>query len=137
MDLNLISTNPGLFMNYFFSKLPFIIFFYLPVFALFIWLVYARRPFTYMEHLIFTFHNQTMWFVLFSLAVVTDYFSDSGTAKTIGTLLFLFYLYKAMRKFYRQGRVKTILKFVIINGIFFILAIIATVFSLLASFAVY
>ncbi len=137
IDLNLISTNPNIFIDYFFSKLPFIIFFYLPVFALFIWLIYARRPFTYMEHLIFTFHNQTMWFVLFSIAIITDYFFDSSKGKTIGTLLFLFYLYKAMRKFYRQGRVKTFLKFIIINGIFFILAMVATIFSLIASFAVY
>lgn len=137
IDLNLISSNPNLFIDYFFSKLPFIIFFYLPVFALFIWLVYVRRPFTYMEHLIFTFHNQTMWFVLFSIAIIIDYIFDSSTGKTIGTIFFLVYLYKAMRKFYHQGRVKTVLKFIIINGIFFILAVIATIFSLIASFAVY
>ncbi|WP_424494915.1 DUF3667 domain-containing protein [Salinimicrobium sp. GXAS 041] len=137
VDLHLLSSNSGLFLNYFLNKLPFIIFFYLPVFALFIWLVYARRPFTYMEHLIFTFHNQTLWFVLFSIAILTDYSFETSWAETVGTLLFLFYLYKAMRKFYKQGRVKTILKFIIINGIFFILAFVAALFSLVASFAVY
>ncbi len=137
VDLNLLSSNSGLFLNYFLNKLPFIIFFYLPVFALFIWLLYVRRPFSYMEHLIFTFHNQTLWFVLFSIAILTDYIFETDRAKNIATILFLFYLYKAMRTFYKQGRVKTVLKFIIINGIFFILAIVAAIFSLVASFAVY
>ena len=137
VDLNLISSNPALCYNYFVNKLPFIIFFYLPLFALFIWLLYARRPYSYMEHLIFTFHNQTMWFVLFSIAILVEYLSDSGISVTIAIFIFLFYLYKAFRRFYRQSRVKTILKFIIINGIFLILAVVATIFSIFASFAVY
>lgn len=137
VDLKLMSTDSNLFVDYFINKLPFIIFFYLPVFALFIWLLYVRRPFTYMEHLIFTFHNQTMWFLLFSAALIIDYFLGNSTAWWIAIIIFLIYLYKAMYRFYRQGRVKTFLKFVTVNVIFFILAMIATVFSLIASFAVY
>ena len=72
------SSEPSLFYNYFLSKLPFIIFFYLPVFALFIWLLYLRRPFTYMEHLIFTFHNQTTWFVMFGLGISLDFLFQSN-----------------------------------------------------------
>lgn len=137
VDLKLMSSDSSLFFNYFTNKLPFIIFFYLPVFALFIWLLYVRRSFTYMEHLIFTFHNQTMWFLLFSTALIIDYFLGNSTAWWMAIVIFLVYLYKAMYRFYGQGRVKTFLKFVIVNVIFFILAMIATVFSLIASFAVY
>lgn len=124
-------------MSYFVSKLPFIIFFYLPVFALFIWLLYLRHPFTYMEHLIFTFHNQTTWFVLFAMAVVLDYIFHTSWFAGVTIFIFLFYLYKAFRRFYEQDRVKTVLKFSIINIIFFTLAIVATIFSVLASFAIY
>lgn len=137
VDAERFSSDSDLFWNYFYSKLPFIIFFYLPLFALFIWLLYIRRPFNYMEHLIFTFHNQTTWFVLFGLAILIDSILVTDTAKLIGNILFLIYLYKAFRKFYGQGRVKTVLKFIIINIIFFILAVIAAIFSLLASFAIY
>lgn len=63
VDFNFVQDNPKLFFDYFIGKLPFIIFFYLPVFALFIWLIYIRRPYNYMEHLIFTFHIQTTFFV--------------------------------------------------------------------------
>ncbi len=137
VDAERFSSDSDLFWNYFYSKLPFIIFFYLPVFALFIWLLYLRRPFTYMEHLIFTFHNQTTWFVLYGIAVGFNSILNTGTATWIATIVFGFYLYKAFRRFYGQGRVKTILKFIIINIIFFILAVVAAGFSLLASFAIY
>lgn len=137
VDAHVFIKNPGLFLSYFVSKLPFIIFFYLPVFALFIWLLYLRRPFTYMEHLIFTFHNQTTWFVMFGFVLILEWIFQAGWFTGIFILIFLFYLYKAFRRFYGQGRVKTILKFIIINIIFFTLAIVATIFSMLASFAIY
>src|SRR5690606_723008 len=39
IDVSEFKEEPGLLMNYFINKLPLIIFFYLPVFALFIWLL--------------------------------------------------------------------------------------------------
>lgn len=137
VDVERFSSDSDLFWSYFYSKVPFIIFFYLPVFAMFIWLLYLRRPFTYMEHLIFTFHNQTTWFIFFGISINLDAIFDSNAFSWTTTGLFAFYLYKAFRRFYGQGRVKTILKFIIINIIFFILAIIAAVLSILASFAIY
>ena len=125
------------FVSYLLGKLPFIIFFYLPVFALFIWLLYVRRSYTYMEHLVFTFHNQTMLFVVFGIGWLFDYITNSNWGVFLAGVGFLIYLYKAMRHFYRQGRVKTFLKFLILNGLFFILALIAFIFSILASFAIF
>lgn len=136
VDWNTVKDNPGLFFNYFVNKLPFIIFFYLPVFALFIWLLYLRRPFNYMEHLIFAFHVQTTFFIVYALALLVDYLLENW-AFTIANTVFIFYLYKAMRNFYGQGRVKTIVKFILLNLIFFILAGIAAIISILASFAIY
>jgi len=129
--------DPEDFGSYLIGKLPFIIFFFLPVFALFIWLLYVRRPYTYMEHLIFTFHNQTVLFVLFGIGWLFDHFAESNWGSILANLGFLYYLYKAMRHFYKQGRVKTFLKFLILNGLFFILAMVALGFSILASFAIF
>ncbi|MCG9970041.1 DUF3667 domain-containing protein [Christiangramia crocea] len=137
VDVDTFKEDPGLFINYFISKLPFIIFFYLPVFALFIWLLYLRRNFNYMEHLIFAFHTQTMFFFLYGFALLLEEFIAGNWAFTGANFIFLFYLYKGMRNFYGQGRVKTILKFILLNLIFFILAIIAAIISLLASFSIY
>ena len=137
VKFDLFYNNPKLFVDYFVSKLPFIIFFYLPVFALFIWLLYIRRPFNYMEHLIFAFHVQTTLFVLYIIGYSLDYLLKSNWGFTLANTIFVFYLYKAMRKFYGQGRVKTILKFILLNIIFFTLATIAAVIAVIVSFSIF
>lgn len=136
-----MSGNINGIISFFLSKLPFIIFFMLPVFALAIWLIYIRRSFTYMEHLVFLFHTQTMFFVLLTFAVLLDSIcfpsSQNDPFSGIALLVFLFYLYKAMRKFYQQGRFKTLVKFLILNQIFTILAVVGLTIGFLISFAVY
>ncbi len=128
-------------ISFFISKLPFIIFLLLPVFALVIWLLYARRDFTYMEHLVFLFHTQTMFFVLLTIGILLDtaIFPNSEEDFLVGIslLVFLFYLYKAMRKFYGQRRWKTLVKFLILNQIFTILALIGIGLGFIISFALY
>ncbi|QED36235.1 DUF3667 domain-containing protein [Antarcticibacterium arcticum] len=137
VDYTAFKEEPMIFVKYFISKLPLIIFFYLPVFALFIWLLYWRRPFNYMEHLIFTFHVQSTFFVIMAFALILDYILNTSSITGFASLVFLFYLYKALRKFYKQGRFKTLVKFILLNGIFLTLAVIAATISLLASFAIY
>ncbi len=137
VKFDLFYNNPKLFADYFVSKLPFIIFFYLPVFALFIWLLYLRRPFNYMEHLIFAFHVQTTLFVLYIIGYTIDYFLKSDLGFTLANTIFIFYLYKSMRNFYGQSRVKTILKFILLNIIFFTLAVIATIIAVIISFSIF
>ncbi|CAM4160762.1 DUF3667 domain-containing protein [Gillisia limnaea] len=136
-DWNFFESNPQIFVSYFISKLPFIIFFYLPVFALFIWLLYSWQSFNYMEHLIFAFHVQTSFFVITGIALLLDAIFVTDAFVGFSLLLFLFYLYKALRRFYGQGRFLTFVKFILLNGIFLILALIAAAISLIASFAIF
>ncbi|MFC5046859.1 DUF3667 domain-containing protein [Aquimarina hainanensis] len=119
---NELDSNPIELAEYIFNKSPFIIFFFLPFFSLILWLLYMRNPFSYMEHLVFTFHTQTMFFILLGLAILFTKAIDYQLPVTISTLLFLLYLYKSLRKFYNQGRFKTIVKFTLLNILFFILA---------------
>ncbi|RZS91974.1 DUF3667 domain-containing protein [Aquimarina brevivitae] len=128
-----LSDDPTDLVEFIFNKLPFIIFFFLPLLALAIWLLYIRRSFTYMEHLVFTFHTQTIFFILFGIALLVDEILHIEAVTGITALLFLFYLYKALRKFYGQGRFKTIVKFLILNLLFFILAGIGVVVTLVSS----
>jgi len=137
VQLNNVGDNLGSVLAYFVGKLPFIIFFYLPILALFVWLLYVRRPFTYMEHLIFLFHIQSLFFVIFSIAVLLSVFGVGGTVFSITSLLFLIYLYIAMRKFYQQSHFKTILKFIALNVVFLILAMVGGIFALVLSFATF
>ncbi|GAA0873233.1 hypothetical protein GCM10009117_23800 [Gangjinia marincola] len=112
------------------DQLPFLIFFYLPIFALFIKLIYIRRSFTYMEHLVFTFHVQTALFIMLIPSVLFGFIFSVEWIDDIIFLLFMFYLYKALRNFYQQGRIKTILKFMLLSFIFITLAGITFVASL-------
>lgn len=127
----------GVLIAYFIKQLPFIIFFFLPIFAVFVWLIYIRRKFTYTDHLIFLFHTQTMFFVLFGFGIIANAIFKTDAVTAIMSLSFLFYLYKAMRTFYKQGRLKTIVKFITLNTIFFILASIGATFAFIISFATY
>ena len=115
---------PGSFLSRLISKLPFGVFFFLPIFALFIWLVYIRKKYTYTDHLIFSFHITSLLFILLIISYLIDSIFDINTGWIFITI-FATYLFAAMRKFYLQGIFKTTLKYIFLNGIFFILALFA------------
>ncbi len=136
VDTQIIKNNPKVFFDYLISKSPFIIFFYLPVFALIIWLFYFYKPINYMEHLVFTFHVQSTFFVFILIALILNLIFKSDVFNGISLLVFLFYLYKALRNFYKEGRFVTIVKFMALNLIFLTLAVIAAIISALTFFAI-
>jgi len=119
-----IEKRPGSFISSLISKLPFTTFFFLPFFSFFIWMVYIRKKHTYTDHLIFSFHNQSL---LFILLIVSNLLNAVFSFRSEGffILIFAIYLYKAMRNFYQQGRVKTVIKYFFLNTIFFILGVLA------------
>ncbi|MFS4494817.1 DUF3667 domain-containing protein [Maribacter sp. 2308TA10-17] len=115
---------PGSFFSSVVSRLPFFIFFFLPVFAFFIWLAYIRKKYTYTEHLVFSFHNQSLLFILLIISFLVDSIFNIYTG-WLFFLIFAIYLFLAMRKFYQQGFFKTSVKYIFLNTIFFILAMFA------------
>lgn len=127
---------PGEFVSNLLSKLPFTIFFFLPVFAFFIWLMFVRKKHTYTDHLIFSFHNQSLLFIL----LIVSYFIDAifrTNSVPFFIIIFAIYLYKAMRNFYGQGRFKTIVKYCILNTVFVILSGLGAILLLTGSFLTY
>ncbi len=131
-----VTEQPGSFISEFISRLPFVIFFFMPVFAVFIWLIYNKKKFSYVDHLIFSFHLQTMLILLLILSFIIDSIFDYNLNGLI-ILGFLFYLYKGMRRFYEQKRFKTLVKIMFLNSIFFILAFVLALFIVLGSAAIY
>ncbi|WP_420602547.1 DUF3667 domain-containing protein [Flagellimonas sp.] len=113
---------PGTYVNNTIGKLPLVIFFFLPIFTVFIWVVYIRKKYTYTDHLIFSFHNQSLLFILLILSLIIDTIFNTASMG-IFFLIFSFYLYKSMRRFYGQGRVKTIVKYIFLNTMFAFLAL--------------
>lgn len=131
-----IEKRPGTFFNTIISKLPFATFFFLPIFSIFIWLVYIRKKYTYTDHLIFSFHNQSLMFILLIVSYLVNAIFNVDS-DGLFLLIFAIYLYKAMRNFYQQGRVKTIIKYVFLNSIFFILGCMGILILIAASVFTY
>jgi hypothetical protein len=98
------------------------LFVFLPVFTMFLSLLYIRRNYSYMEHLVFVFHTQTVFFLLLIIFYLMNIFIEMESITWVFILLFLFYLYKALRYFYEQGRTKTIIKYLLLNSYYMFLA---------------
>lgn len=109
----------------------------LPLFTLFLKFFYIRRKFTYVEHLIFVFHTQTVFFLLLTLFYIIDYIQHPKYIILIFLLLFIVYLYLAMKRFYMQGHIKTFMKFILVNCVFFFVTFIGFLFVTLIAFAFY
>jgi len=116
-----LQKQPGTFLSTMISKLPFAIFFFLPVFALFIWLAYIRKKYSYTDHLVFSFHNTSLFFILLIISYLIEWIFDISV-NWIFLIVFCIYLFVGMYRFYQQGFFKTSIKYVFLNTIFFILA---------------
>jgi hypothetical protein len=112
------------------------LFIFLPFFTLFLKLFYIRKKFTYVDHLIFVFHTQTVFFMLLSILFLFSFFTEENHPE-IFILLFLLYLFIAMKKFYQQGYFKTIVKFIMLNFIYLVLGGMGITIVGLISFAIY
>lgn len=114
-----IKKNPTDFFNYLTEKTPFFVFFFTPFYALFFWLIYSKKKYTYMEHMIFIFHIFSFIFLAMLIILVPDTLLGN---EIFGGILFglvgPFYYYKAMRNFYKQNRLITIIKFIFLNIVF-------------------
>ncbi len=109
------------------------LFILLPIFTLFLKLFYIRKKYTYVEHLIFVFHVQTVFFLLLLIFVLLYFFTNSNSG-WIFILAFLIYLFMAMKTFYKQGFFKTFIKYCMLNTVYLILAVFGVSFAAAASF---
>lgn len=122
------------YINRLFSYLSISLFIFLPVFTLFLMLLYFRKNCSYMEHLVFVFNTQTVFFLLLLIFYLLDFAFNMQNTAWVFILLFLFYLYKALRNFYKQSRIKTIVKFIIMTNFYMFLALIGLIVVAAISF---
>ena len=120
----------------FVHSIPYLLFVSLPLYALFLKLLYIRRKqFYYVDHGLFLIFLYIFTFIHLMVLVGLDKLRQTiGTEVGIGwlqaILIFagIYYAYKAMRVFYGQGRLKTLGKFAIFNVLTFTSLIILFVF---------
>lgn len=115
------------FGKFFFSKLFWVLFLFLPILALLLKMLYFRSSIYYPEHLYFAFYSQAAFFLLMSVAFLLNFAFDTEAIPFLFLPVFAFYLYKSMKRFYGHRSRRTFGKFVILNiitvpvfGIFFV-----------------
>lgn len=138
MDINLrkkFEENPERvtkeFVDSVLHRLPYMLLISLPFFALILKLVYIRRKqFYYADHGVFTIHIYVFTFLFLLLTLSLKKLQDAtglGFIDIIVTalvILLFYYLYKAMRTFYGQGRLKTFFKFLIVSLLSFFMMLV-------------
>ena len=128
----------------FMHSFPQMLFVSLPLFAFGLQLLYWRRKeYYYVSHAIFTIH-----YYIFILAVLLITIGFSKVFEFLNlrwpdifggliSLVIFFYLYKAMRRFYNQGRGITIVKFLLLLfWILIITGVLTTIFILFSFFKI-
>jgi hypothetical protein len=123
-SITLMRTILEKFIHYF----PQIFFISLPLFALILKLLYVRKKqFFYEDHAIFAIHLYCASFVIILLRYIISAINeplDWMPLRIISVLVVLsafFYEYKAMRNFYKQGKFKTIMKWMLLNVLAFLM----------------
>lgn len=110
-------------LEYFYEKLPFLIFLSIPFITVIFWMVFYNRNINYTEHLIFVYTFYTFIFICFILFNVIDIFSSAFQnfiSFVCFFLVFPYYLYRSLRNFYQLSRWKTIFKLVLLHPLFMI-----------------
>ena len=113
------------------------LFILLPLFTLFLKFIYIRSKFTYIEHLIFVFHTQTLFFLLLSIFYILNIFIKTDSYAGLFLLLFLLYLFLAMKNFYEQSFIKILFKYLFANVLFMIFTSLGVVFISFIAFALF
>ena len=130
-----------LLIDHYAHSFPTMMFFFLPLVAFVLKLLYVNKwkRINYVGHSIFVIHCYSASYILMLMAL---FFGMLYTVLPWGIFGFLpkalvvvifFYLYKAMRNFYRERRPLTIFKFLILNLLVFILFILSAVVLLVIS----
>ena len=113
--------------TYFYEKLPFLIFLSLPILTLMFWIVFYSKRMNYTEHLVFSYTYFTFFFIsiiIFNFIGVISETLFETTTFIYFLFLLPFYFYKSLRNFYQQSRWITILKFILLNPLFFLFLVI-------------
>ena len=102
--------DPEVFVQRVVGNLPIAMFFLLPFLALTLALCYARKKRFFVEHLVFGMHNQTFTFLCLAAALLTPTGSVGRWFLLFFTVTPQLYYLIALRCFYRDGWIRTLIK---------------------------
>ncbi|HEY5085051.1 MAG TPA: DUF3667 domain-containing protein, partial [Rhizomicrobium sp.] len=100
--------------------IPRVLFVLLPVFAMVLALFYwrQRKDYYFVDHLVFSLNMHSFAFAMILAAVILGRVITGGTAAEIALVAIAFYLFLAMKRFYRQGWVWMAVKFALVSFVY-------------------
>ncbi len=142
-NLARINETPDEFVRLFLGAVPGALFLMVPVFALFLRVLYLRTRRGYLEHLVVALYSHAFMvaalLLMFLLVGVRSWAGGQGavaTAASVSNGLIIsgipVYLFWMQKRVYRQGWLVTTLKYVILGGVYSILLGMALVYAALA-----
>jgi hypothetical protein len=111
-----------------FSK---VLFYLMPFMALVLKLLYVRRDYFYSEHLVLTIYYYNFFYLAGCLMMIFNVIPHLGFVSVLIGFWIYFYLLFAMKRMYKQGWGKTILKFGGFTFLFSILILLGVVINAL------
>lgn len=110
------------------ENLPAMMFFFVPLLAVFMKFIYLFTGRYFVEHLLFLVHYHSFFYLLTTLAILTGWFVDwaelpeapAQVLFAVVSIYVFYYLYRAMRVVYKQGRLVTIMKYASLIVFYFI-----------------
>jgi hypothetical protein len=121
------------FKDSFYNNLPKALFFYLPIFAFWLWLFHGKKRWYYFDHGIFTLHYFSYLLLVTSVLILMHWLSDlldvtafrifNALATFAAIIWQIYYFFRAHRKMYREGWIVNFLK----SGVMFIINMISII----------
>lgn len=131
--------NPDQALDQFIEQLPIALFLLLPAYALLLKVFYIRQQKYFVEHLVFALHLHAFAFLIFTLlAIIPD--DQQGVLQSVESALYLvfaIYYFMALRRYYRQGRAMTFIKYSVLISAYSVLILPAMVLVMATTFATY
>lgn len=112
--LRIYHQGPEELAAYFFARLPVMMLFTLPIFALIFKLLYIRRKRRYIEHIVFLLHFHAFLYSMLTLLLWTNDYLSTGYITLLLFGIFAYFLI-ALKKVYQQSWKKSILKGLVFN----------------------
>jgi hypothetical protein len=119
-----VNRNLNRLLGFVISNLTWMILLMMPALAAILKLLYIRRDYYFVEHLIFSFHYHAFAFLIASPAYLLLELWPPVMGIAFG-IIFL-YLFLAMKRIYQQGGLKTGIKFLILNNLYLFVIIFFT-----------
>lgn len=129
--------DPAGFSWYIMGNFVWMLILLMPAVALSLKILYIRRKRYFVEHLTFLFHFHAFVFFLSSIVLIIAKYYDHNWVYIIAGSYAPIYLYLAMKRFYKQGWIKTFIKFWILGISYVFLSIVFLLILALISLAIY